>query len=155
MPSLKNSAGQKGYLYEMMQRLGIEASVVPRLGLAYMTEFHRCQTCPAKVACREWLDVMPQSVASASHFCPCDDILFELRINQPGRVSITVDQHACVADLERFVAEINEHLLQKADDDTLALDLKSRKARLCEEIQWLRRKSLQNVFDFGRIGSQH
>jgi hypothetical protein len=157
MPKPKDSARQPTYLYEMMQRIGIEPGedVVPRLGLAYMTAFHRCQTCPVKEACREWLDIMPQSVASAPHFCPCDDILFELQINHPGRTSVAVDQHVCFADLERFVAEINELLLQKADDDPLALDLKSRKVRLCEEIQRLRRKSSQHVLGFDRIGSPH
>ena len=76
-----------------MQRLGIEpgAGVVPRLSLAHMTAFHRCQTCPAKKACREWLDSMPRSVANALSFCPNDDILFELRINHPGHASVAVD----------------------------------------------------------------
>jgi len=147
MPSPKDAARQPTYLYEMMQRLGVEPGegVVPRLSLAYMTAFHRCQTCPVKEACREWLDSMPRSVASAPSFCPNDDILFELRINQPGRASVAVDHHAYIADLERFVDEIDELVLQKADDDPLVIELKSRKVRLCDEIEWLRRKPSQQA----------
>ena len=147
MPSPKDLARQPTYLYEMMQRLGIEPGegVVPRLSMAYMTAFHRCQTCPVKEACREWLDSIPQSVAAAPSFCPNDDILFELRINQPGHARVPVDHHAYIADLERFVDEIDELLLQKADDDPLVGELKSRKVRLCDEIEWLRRKPSQQV----------
>src|SRR3974390_2810293 len=97
MPSPKDLARRPTYLYEMMQRLGIEPGegVVPRLSLAYMTAFQRCETCPAKEACREWLDSMPPSlVTSVPNFCPNDDILFELRINQPDGVSVAVDHHA-------------------------------------------------------------
>lgn len=138
---------QPTYISEMMQRLGIEPGegVVPRLSLAYMTAFHRCETCQVKKACREWLDSMPQSVATAPGFCPNDDILFELRINQPGHISVLVDHHAYIADLERFVDEIDELLLQKADDDPLVGELRSRKARLCDEIEWLRRKPSQQA----------
>jgi hypothetical protein len=102
MPSPKDLARQPTYLYEMMQRLGIEPGegVVPRLSMAYMTAFHRCQTC---------------------------------------------DHHAYIADLERFVDEIDELLLQKADDDPLVGELKSRKVRLCDEIEWLRRKPSQQA----------
>jgi len=80
----------------MMLRLGIEPceDVVPRLSLTYMTAFHRCQACPAKEACREWLDCMPQSVATAPNFCPNDDILFELRSDQPGGATVVVDRLA-------------------------------------------------------------
>jgi len=147
MPSSKDSARQPIYLYEMMQRLGIEPGegAVPRLSLAYMTAFRRCQTCPAKEACREWLDSMPRSMASAPNFCPNDDILFELRINQPGHASVAVVHHAYIADLERFVDEIDELLLHKADDDPLVDELKSRKVRLRDEIEWLRRKPSQRV----------
>jgi hypothetical protein len=144
MPTLKDSARQPTYLYEMMRRLGIEPGegVVPRLSLTHMTAFHRCQACPTKEACREWLDCMPQSVATAPSFCPNNDILFELRINQPGHASVVVDQHACIADLERFVEEIEELVLQKADNDLLIVELKSRKTHLCVEIERLRRKAV-------------
>jgi hypothetical protein len=147
MPLLEDSARQATYLYDMMKRLGIEPSegVIPRLSLAYMTAIHRCQTCPTKEACREWLDSMPHSVGTAPSFCPNDDILFELRINQPGRANIVVDQYACIADLERFVDEINELLLQKADNDPFVVELKCRKVRLCDEIEWLRRKPSQKA----------
>jgi hypothetical protein len=80
MPSLKKSERQPTFIYEMMQRLGIEPGEVmlPRLGLVYMTAFHRCQSCQDKEACRKWLDSMPCSVANAPNFCPSEDILFEL-----------------------------------------------------------------------------
>jgi hypothetical protein len=138
---------QRTYVSEMMQRLGIEPGegAVPRLSLAYMTAVHRCETCQVKGACREWLDCMPRSVAMAPSFCPNDDILFELRINQPGHASVAVDHYAYIADLERFVDEIDELLVQKADDDPLVGELKSRKVRLCDEIGWLRRKPSQQA----------
>jgi hypothetical protein len=34
--------------------------------------------------CREWLDVMPETVAFATRFCPNGHILFELQVDQPG-----------------------------------------------------------------------
>jgi len=147
MPSPKDSARQPTYVYEMMQRLGIEPGedVVPRLSLAYMTAFHRCQTCPAKTACRQWLDCMPPSVVTAPSFCPNDDILFELRINQPGHAWVAVDHHACIADLERFVDEIDELLLEIVGDEPIVGELKSRRTRLCNEIEWLRRKPSQQA----------
>ena len=146
MSSPKDSARPPTYLYEMMQRLGIEpgGGVLPRLSMAYLTAFHRCQTCPVKKACREWLDCMPRSVATAPSFCPNDDILFELRINQPGHVGV-VDHHAHIADLERLVDEIDALLLQKANDDPLTGELKSRRGHLCDEIEWLRRKPSQRA----------
>lgn len=142
MPGPKDLARQPPYIYEMMQRLGIEPgeAIVPHLSLAYMTAFHRCQSCPAKDACREWLDSMPRSVAFAPNFCPNDDILFELRTNQPNRASVAADHLAHITDLERFVAEIDELLLQKAEGDPLVSELNARKARLRDEIEWLRRK---------------
>jgi Family of unknown function (DUF6455) len=71
------------YICEMMQRLGIEpgGGVVARLGLSYATAHHRCETCPSKQACREWLDSMPAGVAFAPRFCPNGDILFELQVD--------------------------------------------------------------------------
>jgi hypothetical protein len=77
---------QPVFLGEMMQCLGIEPAggVVPRLGLIYATAFHRCEACPSKQACRDWLDSMSKSVAFAPTFCPNADILFELQVNQPS-----------------------------------------------------------------------
>ena len=91
MPSLEKSERQPTFIYEMMQRLGIEPGEVtlPRLGLVYMTAFHRCQSCQVNEACRKWLDSMPCSVVNAPNFCPSEDILFELRINQHSRVEYT------------------------------------------------------------------
>ena len=131
----------------MMQRLGIEPGegILPRLSLSYATAFHRCEACPSKQACREWLDSMPRSVASAPDFCPSADILFELRNNQPGRASVAVEHHAYIADLERFADEIDTLLLQKSADDPMLAELRSRKSRLRDEIEWLRRKPSQKA----------
>src|ERR1700690_3062041 len=77
---------QPSPLCEMMRRLGIEAGggVVPRLSLVYATAFHRCEACPSKQACRDWLDQMPASVVFAPYFCPNPDIFFELQVDQPN-----------------------------------------------------------------------
>jgi hypothetical protein len=77
---------QPVYLYEMMERLGIEpgGGVVPRLSLTYATALHRCEACRSKQACRDWLDSMPGSVAFAPWFCANGDTLFELQVDQPG-----------------------------------------------------------------------
>jgi hypothetical protein len=74
------------HVYEMMTRLGIEpnGSILPRLSLRYATAFHRCEACPFKQACRDWLDHAPALVSLAPHFCPDADILFELQFDQPG-----------------------------------------------------------------------
>ncbi|HEY1475363.1 MAG TPA: DUF6455 family protein [Pseudolabrys sp.] len=144
MPAPTVSDRQATHITEMMERLGIDPGegAVPRLGLAYVTAFHRCEACPSKQACREWLDSMPRAMASAPRFCPNDDILFELRINQPGRVSIASEHHAHIADLERFEDEIDDLLLQKAADDPMLGELKCRKFKLHDEIEWLRRKAV-------------
>ena len=73
-------------LYEMMARLRIEPSdsVLPRLSLRYATAIRRCEACPHKEACRDWLDHSIGSVGIAPHFCPDADILFELQFDQPG-----------------------------------------------------------------------
>jgi hypothetical protein len=70
----------------MMRRLGIEpcGGVLPRLSLTYATTFHRCETCPSKQACRDWLDQMPASVVFAPHFCLNAGIFFELQVDQPS-----------------------------------------------------------------------
>ncbi len=77
---------QSIYVYEMMARLGIEpiASVSPQLSLRYATAVHRCEACPYRCACRDWLDRTPERVTLAPHFCPDADILFELQVDQPG-----------------------------------------------------------------------
>ena len=73
-------------LADMMARLGIEygAEALPRLGLRYPTALHRCEACPVKAACREWLASGAAHASSAPHFCANADILFELQYDQPG-----------------------------------------------------------------------
>ncbi len=73
------------YMCEMMERLGIEpgGGVVPHLGLIYATALRRCEACPSKEACCDWLDGMPTSVAIAPRFCPNGDIFLELQVDQP------------------------------------------------------------------------
>jgi hypothetical protein len=80
-------ARQPTYICEMMERLGIEpgGGVVPRLGLSYMTAFHRCEICPSKQTCREWLDTTQRPATFAPAFCPNTDIFFELQVNYPQR----------------------------------------------------------------------
>ncbi len=45
------------HMCEMMERLSIEpgGGVVPHLGLSYATALRRCEACPSKEACRDWL----------------------------------------------------------------------------------------------------
>jgi hypothetical protein len=72
-------------LNHMMARLGIElgAETLPELDLRYPTAVHRCEACPVKEMCREWLaHVGPASFAPP--FCANADILFELQCDQPG-----------------------------------------------------------------------
>jgi hypothetical protein len=70
----------------MMRRLGIEpgAGIVPQLSLSYIAAFHRCETCPFKQACRDWLDSTLAPVSLAPRFCPNAGIFFELQVDQPG-----------------------------------------------------------------------
>jgi transposase len=77
---------QSIYMREMMEHLGIEpgGGTISRLGLSYAAAFHRCEACPSKQACREWLDSMPAAVAFAPRFCPNADIFFELLVDEPG-----------------------------------------------------------------------
>jgi hypothetical protein len=136
------------YICEMMERLGIEPAggVVPRLGLIYSTAFHRCEACPSKQACRDWLDSMAGPVEFAPRFCPNDDVLFELQVDQPSpnRVCSYMEptnilrKPASIADLERLEDEIDEALLQKASDDVLIEDLKRRRTHLKHQIESLR-----------------
>lgn len=75
------------HMCEMMERLGIEpgGGVVPRLSLSYTTAFHRCEACPSKQVCADWLKSTSAAVAFAPRFCPNADIFFELQVNQPGK----------------------------------------------------------------------
>jgi len=86
MPGLNKR--QPTYICEMMGRLGLdpaEGAVAP-FSLSYITAFHRCEACPAKRACREWLDRMPALVSLAPRFCPNADIFFELQYDHLGRM---------------------------------------------------------------------
>ena len=80
---------QPTFICEMMERLGIEpgGGVVPRLGLTYTTAFHRCEACPSRQACRDWLDNTPAPVTLAPRFCPNTDVFFELQVDYPQRHS--------------------------------------------------------------------
>ncbi len=137
--------GQPIYLFEMMERLGIEpgGGVVPRLSLSYATAFHRCEACPSKQTCRDWLDRMPRSLVIAPSFCPNADILCELQIDRPisnhTRTDIASENimrgHAYIGDLERLEAEIDEILICKSADDSSVADLKRRKLHLRNEIE--------------------
>jgi len=91
-----NHEHQPIQVYEMMARLGIEpsGSVLPQLSLRYATAFHRCEACPYKEACRDWLDHMPALVSFAPRFCPDSDILFELQFDQPGPSPTSTSQSA-------------------------------------------------------------
>jgi Family of unknown function (DUF6455) len=72
------------YLYEMMEKLGLEPSsgVIPQYSLRYATALHLCKACRRKKICRDWLDQAPPIVKLAPHFCPDADILFELQYDQ-------------------------------------------------------------------------
>jgi len=74
------------YICEMMERLSIEpgGGVISRLGLSYAAAFHRCEACPSKQACRDWLDRMSASGVFAPRFWPNADIFFELQVDQPS-----------------------------------------------------------------------
>lgn len=76
------------YLYEMMQRLGVDPArgVIADSELTYLTALHQCQTCPSKEKCRDWLDRAPMSFAFAPKFCPNADLLFEMQFDQPGHI---------------------------------------------------------------------
>jgi Family of unknown function (DUF6455) len=72
------------YVFEMMERLGIEpsGSITPRLSLTYATAIHRCEVCPHQETCRNWLDHAPPSIGFAPKFCPDTDLLFEIQFDQ-------------------------------------------------------------------------
>ena len=74
------------YMFEMMERVGIDPSVrvVPRLSLSCLTAFHRCRGCPSKQTCRAWLENTHTPVTFAPRFCPNTDIFFEWQVDYPG-----------------------------------------------------------------------
>ncbi|MDP2297377.1 MAG: DUF6455 family protein [Pseudolabrys sp.] len=82
------SASKENNLLEMMARLGVDPAggVVAHSGLTYLTALHRCQSCPSKQECRDWLDSMPMSMSFAPRFCPNGDLLFELEVDQGGHI---------------------------------------------------------------------
>jgi len=73
-------------IYDMMERLGIEAAggILPRLSLTYASALHRCEQCQTPDACREWLKTAPQALNFAPKFCPNGNLFFELKFDQPG-----------------------------------------------------------------------
>ena len=136
------------YLIELMERLGIDPGegIIARLSLSYDTAVRRCEACPTKQKCRDWLDSAPKSVSFAPRFCPNNDILFELQIDRPSinrapspRVpEEAAEPHAHIADLERLEDEIDNVLLCRAIDDAVSAELKRRRSRLRDEIASLR-----------------
>lgn len=75
---------QRVYLREMMVRLDIDpaGAILPQVSLSYFTALHRCETCPCKQACRDWLDQAPTAASAPPRFCPSADILFELQFDR-------------------------------------------------------------------------
>ncbi len=73
-------------IYDMMERLGIEAAggILPRFSLTYASALHRCEQCQTPDACREWLKTAPQALHFAPKFCPNGDLFFELKFDRPG-----------------------------------------------------------------------
>ncbi len=78
------NADRPVYLREMMRRLDLDpaGAVLPGLCLSYFTALRRCESCPSRQACRDWLDQMPASASAPPRFCPCSDILFELQFDR-------------------------------------------------------------------------
>ena len=74
------------HMGRMMRRFGIEpgGGVIPHLSLSYIAAFRRCEVCPSKQACRDWLDSAPASALVAPGFCPNADFFIELQVDQPG-----------------------------------------------------------------------
>jgi hypothetical protein len=78
---------ETGNFYEMMERLGIRQceGALSRLSLRLGIALRRCESCPSKKDCREWLDQAPRRANFAPRFCKNADILFELQCEKPGR----------------------------------------------------------------------
>lgn len=76
-------------IFAMMDRLGIEfgASALPQLGLRYATAFRRCDACPSKQACLDWLDHSPAEAALPPRFCQNADLFLELLLDPAARRS--------------------------------------------------------------------
>jgi Family of unknown function (DUF6455) len=70
-------------LHEMIATLGINLAV-PQLDLLYATALRRCEGCPSKVICREWLEHASGSASFAPPFCVNANILFEMQFDQVG-----------------------------------------------------------------------
>jgi hypothetical protein len=85
---MPDGAEKPVYLHEMMVRLGIDPAggVEAHSGLTYLTALHRCQTCKSTEKCRVWLDHAPADAVFAPRFCPNNDLLFELQIDQRGHI---------------------------------------------------------------------
>lgn len=83
MPSPITRQRPTTYMLEMMERLRIEpeGGAIARLGISYATAFHRCETCPCKDDCRDWIDRTPASAFLAPRFCPNTDVFFELQFD--------------------------------------------------------------------------
>ena len=77
-------ADRRIYLGDMMKRLGIDpaGAVLAQWSLSYFTARHRCESCPRKQTCREWLQRTPGAVSAPPSFCPSADVLFELQFDQ-------------------------------------------------------------------------
>lgn len=75
---------QPVYLREMMRRLDIDpaGAILPHVSLSYFTALHRCESCPCKQACRDWLDCAQGAASVPPRFCPSADILFELQCDR-------------------------------------------------------------------------
>ena len=89
-PILRNR--EPTQICEMMECLGIDlgCAAVARLGLAYTTIFHRCETCPSKQACANgW--IVRWGASFAPSFCPNTDILFEVAGEQPQLTTMATD----------------------------------------------------------------
>ncbi len=147
------------YLIELMERLGIDPGegVIARLSLSYDTAVRRCEACPTKQECRDWLDSAPKSVSFAPRFCPNNDILFEMQVDRPSlnrapspRVpEKAAEPHAHIADLERLEDEIDNVLLCRAIDDAVSAELKRRRSYLRDEIAFLRQEAAAKTRSIG------
>ena len=76
------------YLFEMMQRLGVDPGrrSIAQSELTFLTALHQCQGCQSKQECRHFLESAPMSFAFAPAFCPNKDLLFEMQFDQAGPV---------------------------------------------------------------------
>jgi hypothetical protein len=77
---------ETGNLYEMMDHFGIRQceGALSRLSLRLGIAMRRCEACPSKTDCREWLDQAPPLANLAPRFCRNANILFELQCEEPA-----------------------------------------------------------------------